>query len=79
MNGMVKIIIETGDYDTIPVCICPHDDNTIREIIEGYEDIWQNTLVKGGESLDPVINNWGGSSALIEVLETQERVYWNHG
>tara|TARA_Y100000114_G_scaffold153777_1_gene174478 strand:- start:1381 stop:1575 length:195 start_codon:yes stop_codon:yes gene_type:complete len=53
----------------IDVCTCKNEENVVRKIIQGYEDIWWNTLQSGGTSVDPIIQNWEGSTTLVESVE----------
>ena len=79
---MINIYLKTkseaphkGEY--IEVCTCRDDENVIRKIVQGYEDIWQNTINRPvdvpveeyGSSTDLIINNWGGSEILVESIE----------
>lgn len=69
----VKIYIETSQSELLEVCTCLDDENTIRKIIEAYEDIWGETLENGRTSTDPIINNWEGSTTVVENLKTGEQ------
>ena len=87
---MINIYLKTkseaphkGEY--IEVCTCRDDENVIRKIVQGYEDIWQNTINRPvdtpaeehGSSTDPIVLNWGGSEILVEDTETKESEYFN--
>ncbi|HAT67694.1 MAG TPA: hypothetical protein DCS66_24360 [Flavobacteriaceae bacterium] len=87
---MINIYLKTkseaphkGEY--IEVCTCRDDENVIRKIVQGYEDIWQSTINRPvdtpaeehGSSTDPIILNWGGSEILVEDTETKESEYFN--
>ena len=87
---MINIYLKTkseaphkGEY--IEVCTCRDDENVIRKIVQGYEDIWQSTINRPvdtpaeehGSSTDPIVLNWGGSEILVEDTETKESEYFN--
>ena len=87
---MINIYLKTRSVapyksEYIEVCTCRDDENVIRKIVQGYEDIWQNTINRPvdtpaeehGSSTDPIILNWGGSEILIEDTETKESEYFN--
>ena len=63
---MIRVCIETSDGIMIDVCTCKNEEKVVRKIIQGYEDIWWNTLQSGGTSNDPIIQNWEGSTTLVE-------------
>jgi hypothetical protein len=75
---MIKVFIETKKGEIMKVCTCANEENVVREIMESYETIWQNTLnssdyTKGkNTSNDPIINNWEGSVTLVECPESGE-------
>ena len=84
---MVTVYLKTKREDPykseyIEICTCRDDENVIRKIVQGYEDIWQSTLNrpvdtpagKYGSSTDPIILNWGnrGSEILVENGEGNE-------
>jgi hypothetical protein len=66
---MLRVCIETSDGELIDVCRCENEEKVVRKIIQGYENIWWNTLQSGGTSNDPIIQNWEGSTTLIESVE----------
>ncbi len=66
---MIRVCIETSNGTMIDVCTCKNEENVVRKIIQGYEDIWWNTLQSGGTSVDPIIQNWEGSTTLVESVE----------
>ena len=87
---MINIYLKTkseaphkGEY--IEVCTCRDDENVIRKIVQGHEDIWQSTINRPvdtpaeehGSSTDPIVLNWGGSEILVEDTETKESEYFN--
>ena len=87
---MINIYLKTKGKNIlestyIEVCTCRDDENVIRKIVQGYEDIWQNTINRPvdtpaeehGSSTDPIVLNWGGSEILIEDTETKESEYFN--
>ena len=63
---MIKVYVENSEGDRLLVCTCKNEENVIRKIIQGYEDIWWNTIEAGGTSNDPIIQNWEGSTTLVE-------------
>lgn len=84
---MIKVYLKTkreAPYKSeyIEICTCRDDENVIRKIVQGYEDIWQSTLNRPvdtpageyGSSTDPIILNWGnrGSEILVENGEGNE-------
>ena len=82
---MVTVYLKTKREDPykseyIEVCTCRDDENVIRKIVQGYEDIWQNTINRPvdtpaeeyGSSTDPIILNWGGSAIIVEHGEGNE-------
>ena len=84
---MVTVYLKTKREDPykseyIEICTCRNDENVIRKIVQGYEDIWQSTLNRPvdtpageyGSSTDPIILNWGnrGSEILVENGECNE-------
>ena len=84
---MIKVYLKTkreAPYKSeyIEICTCRNDENVIRQIVQGYEDIWQSTLNRPvdtpageyGSSTDPIILNWGnrGSEILVENGEGNE-------
>jgi len=82
MEKMVTVYLKTKREDPykseyIEICTCRNDENVIRKIVQGYEDIWQSTLNRPvdtpageyGSSTDLIINNWGGSEILVESIE----------
>ena len=84
---MVTVYLKTKREDPykseyIEICTCRDDENVIRKIVQGYEDIWQSTLNRPvdtpageyGSSPDPIILNWGnrGSEILVENGEGNE-------
>ncbi len=84
---MVTVYLKTKREDPykseyIEICTCRDDENVIRKIVQGYEDIWQSTLNRPvdtpageyGSSTDPIILNWGnrGSEILVENGEGNE-------
>ena len=69
----MRLCIETKHGEILEICTCVNEENVIRAIIEAYETIWQNTLNSGdytNTSTDPIINNWEGSTTLVESVET---------
>ena len=72
--------VEPYKSEYIEVCTCRDDENVIRKIVQGYEDIWHNTINRPvdtpageyGSSTDPIILNWGGSAILVENGEGNE-------
>jgi hypothetical protein len=72
---MIRVCIETSDGERLDVCTCENEENVVRKIIQGYEDIWWNTLQSGGTSNDPIIQNWEGSTTLVESVEDPEKFY----
>ncbi len=82
---MIKLYLKTRSVapyksEYIEVCTCRDDENVIRKIVQGYEDIWQNTINRPvdtpaeehGSSTDPIVLNWGGSEILVENGEGNE-------
>ena len=84
---MVTVYLKTKREDPykseyIEICTCRDDENVIRKIVQGYEDIWQSTLNRPvdtpageyGSSTDPIILKWGnrGSEILVENGEGNE-------
>jgi|TARA_Y100000310_G_scaffold33733_1_gene31886 hypothetical protein len=73
----IKVCLETKEGTIIEICTCRNEENVIRKIVQGYEDIWQNTINRPvdvpaeeyGSSTNPIINNWGGSEILVESIE----------
>lgn len=71
----MRLCIETKQGKILEICTCANEENVIRAIIQSYETIWQNTLntndhTKGlNTSTDPIINNWEGSTTLVESVE----------
>jgi len=87
---MINIYLRTEgknilECEYIEICTCRNDENVIRQIVQGYEDIWQSTINRPvdtpakeyGSSTDPIVLNWGGSEILIEDTETKESEYFN--
>jgi hypothetical protein len=70
----MRVCIETKEGQIMEICTCANEENVIRAIIQSYETIWQNTLndftMKQNTSTDPIINNWEGSTTLVESVET---------
>ena len=79
MKKIVKVYLVTKSVkphksEYIEICTCRNDENVIRKIVQGYEDIWQNTINRPvdtpaeeyGSSTDPIILNWGGSAIIVE-------------
>ena len=71
---MINIYLRTEgknilECEYIEICTCRNDENVIRQIVQGYEDIWQSTINRPvdtpakeyGSSTDPIVLNWGGS------------------
>ena len=82
---MINIYLKTKGKNIlestyIEVCTCRDDENVIRKIVQGYEDIWQSTINRPvdtpaeehGSSTDPIVLNWGGSEILVENGEGNE-------
>ena len=85
---MNRLYVETEQGTLIEICTCRDNENVMRIIIESYETIWENLYnrpigwlkaEKYGSSIDPIIQNWGGSEIVVEAIETGDRNYWNHG
>ena len=66
----IRVYIKTEGGQIMWVCTAENEENTVREIMESYETIWQNTINSGYVSADPIINNWQGSTTLVESVET---------
>ena len=66
---MLRVCIETSDGELIDVCTCEDEEKVVRKIIQGYENIWWNTLQSRGTSNDPIIQNWEGSTTVVESVE----------
>ena len=86
---MINIYLRTKgknilECEYIEIGTCRNDENVIRKIVQGYEDIWQNTINRPvdtpaeehGSSTDPIVLNWGGSEILVEDTETEESDYF---
>ena len=86
---MINIYLRTEgknilECEYIEICTCRNDENVIRQIVQGYEDIWQSTLNRPvdvpaeeyGSSTDPIVLNWGGSDVIVEDTETKESDYF---
>jgi hypothetical protein len=86
---MINIYLRTEgknilECEYIEICTCRNDENVIRKIVQGYEDIWQSTINRPvdtpakeyGSSTDPIVLNWGGSDVLVEDTETKESDYF---
>ena len=86
---MINIYLRTKgknilECEYIEICTCRNDENVIRQIVQGYEDIWQSTLNRPvdvpaeeyGSSTDPIVLNWGGSDVIVEDTETKESDYF---
>ncbi len=69
----MRLCIETKQGEILEICTCANEENVVRAIIQSYETIWQNTLndftMKQNTSTDPIINNWEGSTTLVESVE----------
>ncbi len=71
----MRVCIETKQGEILEICTCANEENVVRAIIQSYETIWHNTLnssdyTKGqNTSTDPIINNWEGSTTLVESVE----------
>mgnify|MGYP003114777308 CR=1 FL=1 len=69
----MRLCIETKQGEILEICTCANEENVIRAIIQSYETIWQNTLndftMENNTSNDPIINNWEGSTTLVESVE----------
>ena len=71
----MRVCIETKEGQIMEIGTCANEENVIRAIIQSYETIWQNTInsddyTKGqNTSTDPIINNWEGSTTLVESVE----------
>ena len=89
MEKMVTVYLKTKREDPykseyIEICTCRNDENVIRKIVQGYEDIWHSTINRPvdvpaeeyGSSTDPIVLNWGGSDVLVEDTETKESDYF---
>ena len=89
---MIKLYLKTRSVapyksEYIEVCTCRDDENVIRKIVEGYDNIWEELYNRPigwlkkpedyGSSTDPIILNWGNSEILIEDTETKESEYFN--
>ena len=66
----MRVCIETKKGQIMEICTAENEENTVRAIIQSYETIWQNTINSGFVSTDPIINNWEGSTTLVESVET---------
>ena len=66
----IRVYIKTEGGQIMWVCTAENEENTVREIMQSYETIWQNTINSGYVSADPIINNWQGSTTLVESVET---------
>ena len=66
----MRVCIETKEGQIMEICTAENEENTVRAIIQSYETIWQNTINSGFVSTDPIINNWEGSTTLVESVET---------
>ena len=86
---MINIYLRTKgknilECEYIEICTCRNDENVIRKIVQGYEDIWHSTINRPvdtpakeyGSSTDPIVLNWGGSDVLVEDTETKESDYF---
>ena len=66
----MRLCIETKQGEILEICTCANEENVVRAIIESYETIWQNTIKGQNTSTNPIINNWEGSTTLVESVET---------
>ena len=86
---MINIYLRTKgknilECEYIEICTCRNDENVIRKIVQGYEDIWQSTLNRPvdvpaeeyGSSTDPIVLNWGGGDVIVEHGEGYEGYYY---
>tara|TARA_R110000824_G_scaffold60388_1_gene161474 strand:+ start:1961 stop:2215 length:255 start_codon:yes stop_codon:yes gene_type:complete len=81
---MITLYLKTKQGTMIEIGTCQDDENEIRKIVQGYEDIWQSIINRPidtpaeeyASSIDPIILNWGGSEILVENPEADYR--YNH-
>jgi len=72
----MRVCIETKQGEIMEICTCANEENVVRAIIESYETIWQNTINSNDPSKgtytsnDPIVNNWEGSTTLVENVAT---------
>ena len=77
----MRVCIETKQGEIMEICTCANEENVVRAIIESYETIWQNTINSNDPSKgtytsnDPIVNNWEGSTTLVENVATPGEFY----